>query len=293
MTRGKETCKILKEIRRQIADKNDIAYVTSECHYHGECKGTCPKCEAELQYLENELSKRRQLGKAVAVAGISLGLASTFPACNAPQQQTDTPTSELKNVAEIDTTSMDTIPITKQISFTTVGGIEEIEYTETGIATPFDWEEDLKKHDLSKRNEDEQMKELIAASKCNKDSINEKGYPMVGGIGDEYDAEFPGGMDSLYAFLQENIIYPPAADEARIQGTSQIQFVINKDGTVSDVKVVRSSSHPFLDKEAVRVVKLFPKWIPGKINGEPVASYCRIPIKFQLSDDEKIKNNEK
>ena len=81
MTRGKKTCKILKEIRQQIAERNDIEYITSECHFQGECKGTCPKCEAELQYLENELSKRRQLGKAVAVAGISLGLLGTFPNC--------------------------------------------------------------------------------------------------------------------------------------------------------------------------------------------------------------------
>ena len=82
MTRGKKTCKILKEIRRQIAEKNEIEYITAECHFQGECRGTCPKCEAELQYLENELFKRRQLGKAVAVAGISLGIASTFSACN-------------------------------------------------------------------------------------------------------------------------------------------------------------------------------------------------------------------
>jgi len=86
MTYGKRTCKILKEIRRQIADKNDIEYVTSECHYQGECQGTCPKCEAELQYLESELSKRRQLGKAVAVAGISLGIAGGLSSYKTPQQ---------------------------------------------------------------------------------------------------------------------------------------------------------------------------------------------------------------
>jgi len=86
MTYGKRTCKILKEIRQQIAEKNDIEYVTSECHFRGECEGTCPKCEEELQYLENELNKRRQLGKAVAVAGIALGIAATFPDCKTPQQ---------------------------------------------------------------------------------------------------------------------------------------------------------------------------------------------------------------
>ena len=69
--RGKEKCKALKEIRRQIAQQNDIEYVVSECSYQGECKGTCPKCEAELRYLERELAVRQGLGRAVAVVGIS------------------------------------------------------------------------------------------------------------------------------------------------------------------------------------------------------------------------------
>jgi len=86
MTHGKRTCKILKEIRKQIAEKNDIEYVTSECHFQGECEGTCPKCEEELRYLENELQKRRQLGKVVAVAGIALGIVGTSFDCKAQQQ---------------------------------------------------------------------------------------------------------------------------------------------------------------------------------------------------------------
>lgn len=81
--KGKNKCKILKEIRQRIADENDIPYVTRECTYQGECKGTCPKCEAELRYLEQELEKRRRLGKSVAVAAVaatlSLGLAGCVP----------------------------------------------------------------------------------------------------------------------------------------------------------------------------------------------------------------------
>ena len=64
--KGKEKCKALKEIRRQIAEKNDIPYVVSQCKYQGDCLGTCPKCEAELRYLERELAIRQGLGKAVA-----------------------------------------------------------------------------------------------------------------------------------------------------------------------------------------------------------------------------------
>ncbi len=73
MARGKQTCKILKEIRRQIAEANDIEYVTSECRYKGDCLGTCPKCEAEVRYLEQQLRSRQRMGKAVILAGISAG----------------------------------------------------------------------------------------------------------------------------------------------------------------------------------------------------------------------------
>lgn len=80
--RGKEKCKALKEIRRQIAQQNDIEYVVSECSYQGECKGTCPKCEAELRYLERELAVRQGLGRAVAVVGISASVCTGLTACN-------------------------------------------------------------------------------------------------------------------------------------------------------------------------------------------------------------------
>ena len=78
---GKEKCKALKEIRKQIAENNDIKYVVDECEHKGDCKGTCPKCEAEVRYLEKELEKKRLLGQKVAIAGVSLGVAATFSAC--------------------------------------------------------------------------------------------------------------------------------------------------------------------------------------------------------------------
>ena len=68
---GKNRCKILKEIRQRIAYENDIPLITSECRYSGNCKGTCPKCEAELAYLENELLKRQKAGKTIVIAGLA------------------------------------------------------------------------------------------------------------------------------------------------------------------------------------------------------------------------------
>ena len=74
MAKGKQTCKILKEIRKQIAAENDIKLVIEECTYQGDSLGTCPKCEAEVRYLERELEKRQRMGKAAVVAGLSVGL---------------------------------------------------------------------------------------------------------------------------------------------------------------------------------------------------------------------------
>ena len=81
MTYGRTVCNKLKEIRQQVADQNNIEYSTSECHFTGECQGTCPKCDAELRYIENELNKRNHLGKVAAIAGLSLSIAATFSAC--------------------------------------------------------------------------------------------------------------------------------------------------------------------------------------------------------------------
>ncbi len=78
---GKSKCKILKEIRKEIAKNNDIEFVTSECKYQGDCLGTCPKCEAEVKYLEAELLKRKQQGKNIAVAGLAAALVVTAAGC--------------------------------------------------------------------------------------------------------------------------------------------------------------------------------------------------------------------
>ena len=78
---GKQKCKILKEIRQRIADENDIPYVTEECSHKGNCRGTCPKCESELRYLEQQLQKRQAMGKKVALAALCAGMAFSAASC--------------------------------------------------------------------------------------------------------------------------------------------------------------------------------------------------------------------
>ena len=85
---GKEKCRILKQIRAEIARENDIEWVVSECKHKGNCKGTCPKCEQEVRQLEAALAKREALGKTVAVVGISASIALSVTGCVNPFPQT-------------------------------------------------------------------------------------------------------------------------------------------------------------------------------------------------------------
>ena len=97
----------------------------------------------------------------------------------------------------------------------------------------------------------------------------------------EQQPQFPGGQEALMKYLSEHIKYPPMAAENNIQGRVVVQFVVTKTGSIGEVKVVRGKD-PDLDKEAVRVVKSLPKFIPGKMNGHPVNVWFTLPVNFRL-----------
>ena len=94
--------------------------------------------------------------------------------------------------------------------------------------------------------------------------------------------EFPGGADAMEQFVNDNIKYPPLAKEKGIQGKVYVQFVVEKDGSITQVKV-RRGAHELLDKEAVRVIKMMPNWKPGSMRGKVVRVRYTIPIIFALS----------
>ena len=87
--RGKEVCRTLKEIRAEIARQNDIPWEREECGFKGECRGTCPRCEAEVRQLEEALAKRRRLCKAVALAGVAAGMVTALSGCSAVEALID------------------------------------------------------------------------------------------------------------------------------------------------------------------------------------------------------------
>ena len=98
-SRGKVLCEALKEVRRRIAEENDIPLEIEECTYKGECRGTCPRCEAEVQYLEKSLAERISLGKVATVAGLALGLAA--PGAATAQDTISTKNAENIPIIEI------------------------------------------------------------------------------------------------------------------------------------------------------------------------------------------------
>lgn len=92
---------------------------------------------------------------------------------------------------------------------------------------------------------------------------------------------FPGGPSGLMTFLAQNMVYPVTAQENGVQGRVIVSFVVETDGSITNVKVARSVD-PYLDREAMRIVKAMPKWTPGKKDGKPVLVKYTVPVVFRL-----------
>lgn len=250
MARGKQTCRILKEIRRQIAEANSIEFATSECRYKGDCPGTCPKCEAEVRYLERQLRARSLAGKAVTLAGISAGM----------------------------------------ILLSGCGGASSNQMTETLQGEPMAPVEQIEVTDTIKKVEAPIPEDTVIIEKddnCLIDAVpgfvSDEPYSSV-----DKDAEFPGGMDALKEFLMSNLKYPEKWNEAHIDGKVIAQLEIGSNGKIGDVEIIQCTipeEYAESAKEEVqRVIRLLPDFIPAHKNGEPVESHLILPIGFKLSD---------
>ena len=265
MARGKQTCKILKEIRRQIAEANGIKFATSECRYKGDCLGTCPKCEAEVRYLEQQLCIRSLAGKAIALAGISVGMIA-LSGCGSGENKSVNNDSE------------------------TLQG-EPMEMVDT-----FEWTEgEVEREDEAPGIEDTISNSVLSGVKEGEVPNSQDIIPSVGEIVDVdntdnvYDAivdirpTFPGGDSKLWEWLSQHIVYPPGCYESHIQGRVVIRFMIKADGSVGETEIIRGV-YSELDKEALRVVKSLPKFNPAILNGKAVDYWFTLPITFKLTD---------
>ncbi|MCQ2345228.1 MAG: energy transducer TonB [Paludibacteraceae bacterium] len=94
--------------------------------------------------------------------------------------------------------------------------------------------------------------------------------------------EFPGGFEAMRQYLMDNVVYPESAKKDRVEGRVVCQFVVNTDGTITEVIVVRTSGDERLDAEAVRVIQSMPVWKPGKQRGKNVRVKYTMPVNFRL-----------
>lgn len=95
----------------------------------------------------------------------------------------------------------------------------------------------------------------------------------------EIPAEYPGGISEMSKFIMKNLHYPAEILEAGISGKSYIKFIVNEDGTISNIEPVRKNINcPACDEEVIRVIKLMPKWKPAEINNKPIKSYFNLPM---------------
>jgi len=221
MEHGKYICNALKAVRLDIARANGIEYTPKACDHQGECAGTCPACESEMRYLEWEIARKRSLGKAALVAGVSLALSSL--------------------------SAMATSVSPSEVMMPNNGCQSQV-------------------CDTTQREE-------------------------VFGMIHEQMPYFRGGNRALMEYLQMHVKYPPEAVKDSIQGRVIVQLLIERNGEVREVKVVRSV-HELLNNEAVRVCKSLPKFFPGSHGGRAVAMWLTLPITFKMEDKSQLESTE-
>ncbi|MCR5551267.1 MAG: energy transducer TonB [Bacteroidales bacterium] len=242
MNHGKQTCKILKEIRKQIAEKNDIAFVTKECRHKGDCAGTCPACEAEVRYLEQELRKRQRLGKTAIVAGLSVGLMSALP-------------SGLS--AQVNNGSKPVAPQTEQQSQTNVRG------NVGGSQTVVDGQR-IVPPDTS----------TCVIVGYTPPVFNEAW--VVSPSSYDTPPRFVGDDIALQQYLKRNLNFEEI-NKYQMTGTVVVLFNVDKNGFVRRPTIIRPLFPP-IDNEILRVIRKMPQWIPAQKDGEPVYSSYELPV---------------
>ena len=263
MQRGKSICKQLKAVRHRIAEENNIPLEQRECTYDGPCRGTCPRCEAEVRYLEKSLAQRLHLGKAATVAGLSLSLV----ACGGQQPDGQGPLVKNDSLASPSDTIETTLP-----------------------------PDDSSANRTEQKDIIEENSEIIMDGICIEDDTLPPPPPpydetlIVGEVEEgevrifrvvDTDPEFPGGIDSMYAWIERNIQYPTLARNNKIEGKVYVTFVVESDGSISNPKILRDIGGG-CGAEVIRILNQMPRWIPGKQRGKPARVQFNLPVNFQL-----------
>ena len=293
---GKNICHALKTIRKQVAEANGIDYTPAPCHFHGDCSGTCPACEAEVQYIESQLGRLRLAGKAVKVAGLALGL-TMVAGCNS-SPGTSPPAADKSAAAN--ETSPTSQPCPQPHANAPISATDE-------GAKPH------AKHHYVRGNNGRVVKKgaaqadttaiymadssgfalpevSVTSTPAKKITCYAGGIPYYQRIArnrnhvylnPEISPRYKKGDEAMRQFIADHIRITPHMSAACGQFKVKVACVVERNGRLSAMRVIQSVDSLY-DAEAIRVLKKMPRWRPARMEGKRVRSLVVIGVPFVL-----------
>ncbi len=293
---GKNICHALKTIRKQVAEANGIDYTPAPCRFDGDCSGTCPACEAEVQYIESQLGRLRLAGKAVKVAGLALGL-TMVAGCNSSP---GTPPSAADKPTAANETSPTSQPCPQPHANAPISATDE-------GAKPH------AKHHYVRGNNGRVVKKgaaqadttaiymadssgfalpevSVTSTPAKKIACYAGGIPYYQRIArnrnhvylnPEISPRYKKGDVAMRQFIENNIRLTPTMSAACGQFLVKVACVVERNGRLSAMRVIQSVDSLY-DAEAIRVLKKMPRWRPARMEGKRVRSLVVIGVPFVL-----------
>ena len=293
---GKNICAALKQVRKQVAEANGIHYTPAPCRFDGECSGTCPACEAEVQYIESQLGRLRLAGKAVKVAGLALGL-TMVAGCNSSP---GTPPSATDKSATANETSPTSQPNPQP-------------HANALVSTTDEGAKPHAKHHYVRGNNGRVVKKgaaqadttavymadssgfalpevSVTSTPAKKIACYAGGIPSIQRIArnrnhvylnPEISPRYKKGDVAMRQFIENNIRLTPTMSAACGQFLVKVACVVERNGRLSAMRVIQSEGSLY-DAEAIRVLKKMPRWKPARMEGKRVRSLVVIDVRFVL-----------
>jgi len=293
---GKNICAALKQVRKQVAEANGIHYTPAPCRFDGECSGTCPACEAEVQYIESQLGRLRLAGKAVKVAGLALGL-TMVAGCNSSP---GTPPSATDKSATANETSPTSQPNPQP-------------HANALVSTTDEGAKPHAKHHYVRGNNGRVVKKgaaqadttavymadssgfalpevSVTSTPAKKIACYAGGIPSIQRIArnrnhvylnPEISPRYKKGDVAMRQFIENNIRLTPTMSAACGQFLVKVACVVERNGRLSAMRVIQSVDSLY-DAEAIRVLKKMPRWRPARMEGKRVRSLVVIGVPFVL-----------
>ena len=293
---GKNICHTLKTIRKQVAEANGIDYTPAPCHFDGDCSGTCPACEAEVQYIESQLGRLRLAGKAVKVVGLALGL-TMVAGCNSPS---GTPPSATDKPTAANETSPTSQPGPQP-------------HANALVSTTDEGAKPHAKHHYVRGNNRRVVKKgaaqadttaiymadssgfalpevSVTSTPAKKIACYAGGIPSIQRIArnrnhvylnPEISPRYKKGDEAMRQFIADHIRITPPMSAACGQALVKVACVVERNGRLSAMRVIQSVDSLY-DAEAIRVLKKMPRWRPARMEGKRVRSLVVIDVRFVL-----------